>query len=59
MATYSSIFAWKIPWAEEPGRLWAMGSQELDTTERLTHASSELASLIIYQQRKTEERKTI
>ena len=21
MATYSSIFAWEIPWAEEPGRL--------------------------------------
>ena len=33
--------------------------KELDTTERLTHASSELSSLIIYQQRNTEERKTI
>ena len=21
MATYSSILAWRIPWAEEPGRL--------------------------------------
>ena len=21
MATHSSIFAWKIPWTEEPGRL--------------------------------------
>ena len=21
MATHSSIFAWKIPWMEEPGRL--------------------------------------
>ena len=21
MATHSSIFAWKIPWAEEPGEL--------------------------------------
>ena len=21
MATYSSIFAWSIPWTEEPGRL--------------------------------------
>ena len=27
MATYSSIFAWKIPWTEEPGRLQSMGSQ--------------------------------
>ena len=26
MATHSSIFAWKIPWTEEPGRLQSMGS---------------------------------
>ena len=32
MATHSSILAWKIPQAEEPGRLLPMGSQELDTT---------------------------
>ena len=25
MAIYSSIFAWRIPWTEEPGRLWSMG----------------------------------
>ena len=25
MATHSSIFAWKIPWTEEPGRLQSMG----------------------------------
>ena len=35
MAPYSSTLAWKIPWAEEPGRLQSMGSQESDTTERL------------------------
>ena len=35
MATHSSILAWKIPWMEEPGRLQSMGSQSLDTTERL------------------------
>ena len=29
MATYSSIFAWKIPWTEEPGRLRSMGSQRV------------------------------
>ena len=28
MATHSSILAWKIPWAEEPGGLQSMGSQE-------------------------------
>ena len=26
MALHSSTFAWKIPWAEEPGRLQSMGS---------------------------------
>ena len=35
MAPYSSTLAWKIPWTEEPGGLQAMGSLELDTTERL------------------------
>ena len=27
MATHSSTLAWKIPWAEEPGRLQSMGSR--------------------------------
>ena len=26
MVPHSSIFAWKIPWTEEPGRLQSMGS---------------------------------
>ena len=26
-ATHSSTLAWKIPWAEEPGRLQSMGLQ--------------------------------
>ena len=30
--THSSIFAWTIPWTEEPGRLQSMGLQELDLT---------------------------
>ena len=25
MATHSSILAWRIPWAEDPGRLQSMG----------------------------------
>jgi len=25
MATYSNIFAWRIPWTEEPGGLQSMG----------------------------------
>ena len=37
---YSGTLAWKIPWAEEPGRLQSMGSLESDTTERLHFHSS-------------------
>ena len=33
MAIHSSILVWEIPWAEEPGRLQSMGSQELGMTE--------------------------
>ena len=29
MATHSSILAWRIPWTEEPGELWSMGSQRV------------------------------
>ena len=29
VATYSSILAWRIPWAEEPGRLQSIGSQRV------------------------------
>ena len=29
MAPHSSTLAWKIPWAEEPGRLQSMGSQRV------------------------------
>ena len=27
METHCSILAWEIPWTEEAGRLWPMGSQ--------------------------------
>ena len=29
MATHSSILAWRIPWAEEPGRLQSSGLQRV------------------------------
>ena len=29
MATHSSIFAWKIPWTEEPGGLQSRGLQSV------------------------------
>ena len=37
MATYSSILAWRTPWAEELGRLQPIGSQ------RVRHNHSNLA----------------
>ena len=40
MATHSSILAWRISWAEEPGRLQTMGSQ------RVGHDRSDLASKV-------------
>ena len=29
MTTHSSILAWRIPWAEEPGSLTVLGSQRV------------------------------
>ena len=29
VATHSSILAWEIPWMEESGGLWSMGSQRV------------------------------
>ena len=29
VATHSSILAWRVPWTEEPGRLWSIGSQNV------------------------------
>ena len=38
MATHSSIFAWKIPRTQEPGRLQSIGSHRVWATEQLnTH----------------------
>ena len=38
MAAHTSILAWRIPWTEEPNRLYSpWGHKELDTTEQLTH----------------------
>ena len=30
MATHSRILAWRIPWPEEPGRLWSMESHRVE-----------------------------
>ena len=42
MATHSSILAWKIPWAEEPGRLQSIGSG------RVGHDRATSLSLFIF-----------
>ena len=49
MATHSSILAWRIPWTEEPGRLWFMGLW------RVRHDWSNLASM---QGKKKKKQKT-
>ena len=38
MATHSSVLAWEIPWAEEPGGLPSTGSQSRTQPERLSMA---------------------
>ena len=41
IATHSSILAWRIPWAEEPGRLQSIG------LHRVGHDWSDLAHMHI------------
>ena len=36
MTTHSSIFAWRIPWTEEPGRLQSIGLQRVGHNFSLT-----------------------
>ena len=40
MATHSSVFAWKIPWTEEPGRLQSTWSQRVRHNRASAHFSS-------------------
>ena len=52
MATHSSTLAWKIPWAEEPGRLQSMGSlshnlRYADDTTLMAESEEELKSLLM------------
>ena len=39
MATHSSILAWRIPWAEEPGGLQSRDSKESYTSEVTLHVA--------------------
>ena len=45
MATHSSILAWRIPWTEEPGRLWSR--KQSDTAGQLS-LSSHLKKFFFY-----------
>ena len=40
MATQSSILAWRIPMAEEPGRLQSMGSQRVRPDRVTKHSTT-------------------
>ena len=42
MTTHSSILAWRIPWAEEPGRLLSMGLQAVGHDWATKHKYSHL-----------------
>ena len=44
MAPHSSTLAWKIPWAEEPGRLQSMGSLRVEH-DRATSLSLSLGRM--------------
>ena len=37
-ATHSSVLAWRIPWAEEPGGLQSMGSHRVGHDSATEHA---------------------
>jgi len=47
MATHYSILAWRIPWAEDPGRLQSMGLEESDMTEATEHAHMQAHQLFL------------
>ena len=49
MATHSGIFAWRIPWTEEPGVLQFIG------LHRVEHYGSDLACGHTHGDRKTKE----
>ena len=53
MATHSSILAWEIPWAKEPGRLQSMGSQkvphDLDSEHTLTERGGKVWLWLLFE----------
>ena len=58
MATHSSILAWRIPWAEEPGKLHSMDCKESGDLARMcTHACQKLDLLCQTVSEQTNHRK--
>ena len=51
MATHASTLAWRIPWTEDPGRLWSMGSHGVGhdsvTSLSLSVSINEVETVII------------
>ena len=43
MATHSSILAYRIPWAEEPGGLQSMGSQRVGQDGVIKHSAAQFS----------------
>ena len=42
MGTHSSIFAWRIPWTEEPGGIQSMGSQRVEHDSVTEHTGTSI-----------------
>ena len=47
MATHSGIFAWEIPWTEEPGGYSPWGCKELDMTEQLNNKNNAYSGTLV------------
>ena len=47
MATHSSIFTWKIPWTEEPGRPQSMGVQKLGHDQAQAHIQTYIPMTVL------------
>ena len=48
IATHFSIFAWEIPWREEPGGLWSMALQTAGHNLSTKQQQQEVISLLFF-----------
>ena len=55
MAIHSSILSWRIPWAEEPGRLQSMGSQRVGHDWVTYTTTNNYFELIIFKKLQTQK----